>query len=65
MNNTWVLVKFQGLVKTPYNVVSEDHWKQWLRRKHSDSWQEVARGTEEELWALAQLMPDPKVLNRS
>ena len=64
-NTTWVLVRFSGLVKVPYSVVTEDHWNVWLRRKPSDSWVEVARGDEEELWALARLMPDPKVLNRS
>lgn len=64
-DNTWVLVKFGALVKVPYNVVTEEHWNIWLRRKPRESWQEVARGTEEEMWALAQLMPDPKVLNRS
>lgn len=62
---THVLVRFEGLARTPYNVVTEEHWNIWLRRKPSESWQEVARGDEEEMWALARLMPDPKQLNRS
>ena len=65
-NDKAVLVKFDGLAKTPYNVVCEDHWQNWCASPgRSESWQEVARGTEEEMWSLAQLMPDPKVLNRS
>jgi hypothetical protein len=65
-DNKGVLVRFEGLAKTSYNVVYEDHWQNWCASPgRSDSWKEVARGTEEEMWALAQLMPDPKILNRS
>jgi hypothetical protein len=65
MNEEYVLVTFDGLVKTPYTVITEEHWNQWIRRNPRESWQEVARGTYDEMEALARLMPDPKQINRS
>lgn len=62
-----VLVKFEGLYLTPYNIVTTEHWNIYTQgvngRNRSVSWQEVARGTSEEMVALARLMPDPKTLN--
>ena len=63
----FVLVKFPDLLKTPYSIVTADHWEKWQvgREDNVHRWREVARGTEAEMEALALLMPDPKVINRS
>lgn len=62
-----VLLKFEGLYLTPYNIVTIDHWNTYTqgidKHNRSRSWHEVARGTYKEMEALARLMPDPKTLN--
>lgn len=61
----FVLVHFPHLAKVIYSVVDDKHWGKWSEHNRVNSWQEIARGTEDEMWALALLMPDPKTINRS
>lgn len=57
----YVLLRFDGFVRVPYNVITQEHWEQWSKRNpNRDSWKEVTRGTYAEMEALAKLMPDPK-----
>lgn len=61
---SYLLVRFDGFERVPYSVITEEHWEQWKKRNPNGvSWQEVARGTYEEMEALSKLMPDPKALN--
>lgn len=55
MSETHVLLK----AIQRYAVMRVDDWKQACDNRHSlvDVWHEVARGTEDELEALAKLMP--------
>jgi hypothetical protein len=50
-----------------YNVITVNDWDKWQRRhahKNIDpSWGEAARGTHDEMVALAKLMPEPKSLS--
>lgn len=66
-NEEWVLVKYPSLARTPYNVIPEEHWNVYSQSltnyNRRDGWEEVARGTEDEMRALGRLMPDPKGLN--
>ena len=66
MPDDWVLVK-HGQPKSLYNVVTAGDWKKW-RRRHAhkitvNDWEEVARGTYDEMVALGKLMPEPKSLS--
>lgn len=66
MPDEWVLVKY-GLEKPMYNVVRIKNWDKWQRqhahKNIAPSWGEAARGTYDEMEALARLMPDPKTLS--
>lgn len=58
----WVLVRF-GTPKAIYNIVPTHVWNRWAKNEgRPDNWEEVARGTQQEVEALAKLMPDPKTL---
>jgi hypothetical protein len=50
-----------------YNVITVNDWDKWQRRhghkKPDLVWQEVARGTHDEMVALGKLMPEPKSLS--
>ena len=66
MPDEWVLVRY-GPIKPMYNVITVNDWDKWQRRhahKNIDpSWGEAARGTHDEMVALAKLMPEPKSLS--
>jgi hypothetical protein len=62
----YVLLRFDGFVRVPYKVITQEHWKKWERQHGHKAvalfWQEVARGTRAEMEALGKLMPEPKTL---
>ncbi len=66
MPDEWVLVRY-GPIKPMYNVITVNDWDKWQRRhghkKPDLVWQEVARGTHDEMVALGKLMPEPKSLS--
>lgn len=65
-HGNYVLVKY-GQPKSLYNVITVGDWDKWQRRhghkKPDLVWEEVARGTHDEMMALAKLMPEPKTLS--
>ncbi len=64
-SEVYVLVRFPSLHVVPYNVITLEHLHAYNRTAdtRTNSWYEVARGAYDEMAALAQLMPDPKVLH--
>lgn len=64
-NEEWVLVRTArtyGDIR-PYDAMPYETWKRVEDSKaHVWDWEEVARGTEEELRALVKLMPEARVM---
>ena len=57
----WVLVRWENDGRTMFNIIPNEDWLR-IAPVYSADWVVVARGTREEVEALARLMPDPKVL---
>lgn len=62
----WVLVRSRNTFGNirPYDVMQVAQWVKLEARRprRASDWEEVARGTEEELRALVKLMPEARVM---